>query len=293
MNVDYQVIKNITIVGSGALATFYAYKLSKVYDVYIFSSWEESKKALSNEVTFINEGKEEKNNSRIFPNNEEAFFKTDLTIWLTKLNRNKKVLEKYSALGASGEVLILQNGIGQIPDFKEMLSDCIVYEGITSQGAKLIKPAVVEDTGSGAVYGPENKRLKSVFEKANLTYIAVENIAVEKLRKLAVNLSLNPVAAVYNQVNGDLIKGAPLETLKEIICEIFPFFRERKIFKSIEEMTCFIIEVAIKTDQNINSMLSDVRSNRPTEIDQLYAPVLKEIHSEKLLSVIQRVKDLF
>ena len=134
------MINKILIVGTGALATFYSIKLSKKFDVTLLGTW-------SDGITAINKGAILEDHNSLIKGKVKALkdwssvVEADVTIWLTKSYKNIDLLTKYKALGLMNPILILQNGIGQSEIFKDILGDDVaLFEGVTSQAAKLKRP---------------------------------------------------------------------------------------------------------------------------------------------------------
>lgn len=266
------MIKSVVIIGTGALATFYGTKWISIYRVSVLGTWEVSINAL-NKIDGI----------EAFLNWHSAN-EPDLVVWLTKTYKNEEALEKYSKLRWSCPILILQNGIGQKEHFRKTLGEQQkLFSGITTQGAKLIDPGKVVNTGNGDL----------IVEKARFLegFPAIQDSNIDEalLKKLAINCVLNTVTALFNVKNGDAVKGEPLIKVKELVKLCFPYFEKRMIFTSEKEYLNFVNEVANKTSENINSMLSDLLSGRETEINQILGPIQVDIKSVELQNIISRI----
>ncbi len=266
------MIKNIVIIGTGALATFYSTKWMSMYKVSVLGTWKVSINAL-NKIDGI----------EAFLNWHSAN-EPDLVVWLTKTYKNEEVLKKYSKLGWSCPILILQNGIGQKEHFRNTLGEQQkLLSGITTQGAKLLYPGKVVNTGNGDLIVEEAKLLQG------FPAIQDSNIDEALLRKLAINCVLNTVTALFNVKNGDAVNGEPLIKAKELVNLCFPYFEKRMIFTSEKEYLNLVKEVANKTSENINSMLSDLLSGRKTEIHEILGPIQVDIKSVELQNIISRI----
>lgn len=284
------MIKKVIIIGTGALATFYSIKLSKKFDVVLLGTWEEG-------INAINRGVILEDNKTLTKGNVKALkdwsdvIKADLTIWLTKSYKNLDSLKKYKVLGLKNPILILQNGIGQTAIFKKVLGDEItIWEGVTSQAAKLKHPGYVVNTGSGNLSISANPLLELILSESNIQFIIVKDIQKQKLNKLAINAVLNPVTALFKVSNGNALQGEAKENVLKLIKIVFPFFKTRNIFKSEEAYYDVVEKAARQSSENINSMLMDVLSNRPTEIEQILSPIQKEVDSSILTELIEKLK---
>ncbi len=273
------MIKSVAIVGSGALATFYAYKWGEEYDVSVLGSWVESIEGI-NEVV-VDYHRPLKVCALL---DWSGASEPDLVVWLTKTYKNESTLQVFKKLKWNCPVLILQNGIGQAELFKKELT-VSVFQGITSQGAKLVGPGKVDNTGDGDV----------IVEQCSLFngFPVVQTPIFEKiqLKKLAINAVLNPICALYKIKNGAALDGEPRKELERLINDCFPFFEKRGVFKSVEDYLADVLYIANATADNINSMLADVISGRPTEIESILGPINEELQSEELIRVIKKFSD--
>ena len=284
------MINKILIVGTGALATFYSIKLSKKFDVTLLGTWSDGIKA-------INKGAILEDHNSLIKGKVKALkdwssvVEADITIWLTKSYKNIDLLTKYKALGLMNPILILQNGIGQSGIFKDILGDDVaLFEGVTSQAAKLKRPGYVVNNGAGDLLISPNPLLELIFSESDIQFVVVKDIQKEKLNKLAINAVLNPVTALFKVSNGEALNGEAKQSILQLINIVFPFFKKRGVFKSEESFFKAVQKIAKQTSENKNSMLMDVLSDRPTEIEQILDPIQKEVKSSFLEGIISRLK---
>ena len=278
------MIKNVVLIGSGALATFYAAKWSSEYRICILGSWKESIHAIHENGIYVDD------NFRVFPNCVSASLdwgkvkEPDLVVWLTKSYKNKETLNRYRDLDWSCPILILQNGLGQKQLFKSILKDQIVIlKGVTTQGAKLKGPGEVKNTGDGDVFVEESKFLEGFPVQQ------VKDIDRKVFFKLSINAALNPTTAIYKVKNGEAIEGQAFEHLKRTVAECFPFFEKRNIFVSEKEYLKAVVQAAKNSAFNINSMLSDKLSGRNTEVNDILGVINKEVNSNFLSELVRKL----
>lgn len=286
------MIKTLTIVGTGALATYYGVLFSRVCKVQMLGSWSEGVDVLNNEGRIV-EGSEEINSSKIsaFTDWGEAQ-ESDLVLWLTKSYKNKQAQQKFNNLKWSCPILLMQNGLPDVDWLKQFFNVTIV--GCTNQGAKLLAPGVVQNTGEGIISIEDDPllspQIKNLFQSIGVEIKVDKNIEGTLLKKLSVNVVLNPTTYLFDVLNGEAIVGQPCEFLKRMIKAVFPFFKNKNIYESESEYFAYVCRVAMATQYNVNSMLSDKMNNQPTEIENLFAPILKSHHSAFLEDVIKKIK---
>lgn len=263
------MIKNIVIVGTGALATFYANKWKADFKVSVLGSWQESIDALNNQELIFATSKW----------NEVT--EPDLVIWLTKTYRNESALNKYVNLHWNCPILILQNGIGQKEYFKCVLGDHQeLIRGVSTQGAKLNQPGIAINTGDGDINTEQNELLD------DFPVVQSSTFKNELLKKLAINAVINPIAALNEVKNGDAVCPALLGQAKDLVSTCFTYFQNRGVFKSEDEYLNIVIKAAENTAENTNSMLSDKLSGRSTEIKEILGPIQEEVKSKVLEDII-------
>ncbi len=269
------MIHSLVIVGSGALATYYAYKWSENYTVSVLGSWEES-------INAINATARKKEMHQLIATSDWKKIKEpDLVVWLTKTHKNEHSLKKYVQLEWKCPILILQNGIGQEEVFNNILGiKQNILRGVTSQGVRIINPGSVLNTGNGEVFVEENRLFNGfpVVQKNNIETIVY--------RKLAINAVLNPVSALHSVTNKNTLKGEAGKDLLKLVKICFPYFYKRKIFASEEEYLHHVKLVATKTGNNVNSMLVDKQLKRKTEILEILGPINKELNNRELDAII-------
>ena len=269
------MIDRLVIVGSGALATFYALKWSENYTVSVMGSWEESINAINSIA------RKKKTHKLIASSDWKKVKEPDLVVWLTKTYKNKDTLKKYVQLNWKCPILILQNGIGQEVLFYDILGlNQNILRGVTTQGVKLIGPGNVLNTGYGDVIVEENTLFNGfpVVQKKDIESILYH--------KLAINAVLNPVSALFEVTNKNAIKGQAGEYLRGLVSLCYPYFEKRQVFKSEKEYLNQVILVANKTGDNINSMLVDKQLKRKTEVLEILGPINKELNSVELDKII-------
>lgn len=268
------MVKNIVILGSGALATFYAFEWCKYFEISVIASWQ-------NSIEALNSGKNQVGHKVEATSDWEKTKEPDLVVWITKTYKNQKSLDKYSILNWKCPILILQNGIGQEALFKKKLgANQKIFRGITSQGANLIRPGYVLNTGHGEVFVEK----AIIFD--NLPFVQTDDIQTLVYLKLAINAVLNPITAIFKVSNIEALLGDAGQKLRKLIKICYPYFERRKVFSSEEEYL-YQVELAAKlTGSNKNSMLADKEFKRPTEVPNILVPINKELKSKEIDEII-------
>lgn len=285
----FQLIKNVIIVGTGALATYFAVKLSNKYKVTVVGSWNEGVRAISKQASLIENGVKFKTDEINGVSFLESVPESQLTIWLTKTYKNLEAAKKYKKMGIKSPLILIQNGIGQKRLLEKVLVSCKVYDGFTSQAAKLHEPGVVENTGEGKVFVSKDFPFSYVFNSVGIKVIESKDFEVQKLRKLAVNAVVNPLCAIHRISNGELLQMKFNKERESLMEAVYPYFQKRKVFNSFEEMKIVIDKVLVESSKNVNSMLADIETNRETEIEAILSPINDELNSELIQKIISQL----
>ena len=180
-------------------------------------------------------------------------------------------LEK--CLAEDGLVLTLQNGLGNGEILADILGAERVAQGVTTTGASLIKAGVARVGGEGLVSVETHPRLGAInalLTEASFNVQSVPNVQSLIWSKLVINAAINPLTALLDIPNGDLLKIPEAKTLMgELARETAFVATEKNIPLSFVNPALAAEEIARKTSSNISSMLQDLRRGAPTEIDAI------------------------
>ncbi|QGA21255.1 hypothetical protein EYB26_008965 [Talaromyces marneffei] len=241
--------------------------------------------------------------------------KIECLIVTTKAPLTVKALSSVShRLTPDSTVLFLQNGMGVIDEVNEKVfpdpSDRPHYlQGIISHGVKMKKPFHIEYTGLGTTsignvlssiptttdgkpsntpWAPSTKYLaRTLTLTAPLVAVAKSPIAIlqDQLEKLAMNCVINPLTALLDVKNGELLYNYHmtrsmrmlLAEISTVICALpeldgVPGVKERF---STERLKARVIKLANATAQNTSSMLQDVHAMKTTEIEYINGYIVR------------------
>jgi 2-dehydropantoate 2-reductase len=186
-------------------------------------------------------------------------------------------------------VITLQNGLGNASALRAaLLNDGVrphVYLGVTTQAAMRIEPGVVVHTGSGITAvgrraNPVNTQLRDIaaaMTSSGLQTVAVDDIHRWVWRKLAVNAAINPLTALAGVQNAAISTDPGLRASAEVIArEVVAIGKASGVKIDLQEVLAAIDEVARSTGENRSSMLVDIETGTPTEIDAINGAIVSE-----------------
>jgi 2-dehydropantoate 2-reductase len=186
-------------------------------------------------------------------------------------------------------VMFLQNGMSHIPIAKSLSQP--VFIGVLDHGAKRITDNQVEHTGAGAIrVGAIHSKDQHILHAyaTQLTddhfpLLIEDNWELIVKRKLVVNAVINPLTALFDVKNGQIVENPHLVELSKLLCKEACDV----LCLDFNYMWSYVQRVAIQTKDNISSMRADLNQQRETEIDAISGYLLsiseKEIPYTKFI----------
>lgn len=171
-------------------------------------------------------------------------------------------------LAPDGTVISIQNGLGNQQKLERFFETDQVVIGITSQGATIEKPGVVFHAGNGPTKlgGPRAEAAATLL--APLQPTVHDDIREQVWTKAIVNASLNPLGAIFGCKNGEVYADLERRALSKAIAqECWDLATKARV--EIPDPWPAVEAIMQMTADNKCSMLQDVESKRPTEIEQI------------------------
>lgn len=182
-----------------------------------------------------------------------------------------------SVLPVTTPVLLIHNGMGTVEELKTIPHPLLM--GITTHAARRDGNIIIHVASGTTHIGPARQQdgdysyLADTLQEV-LPDVAWHNTIRPQLwRKLAVNCVINPLTALWNCPNGELLAHP---TLTETICNEVAAVMEREgHHTSADDLLYYVNQVIENTAENISSMLQDVRAQRRTEADYITGYLLR------------------
>ena len=280
---------NILIVGTGALATLFAARLTQAGNqVSMLGTWRDGIEALNRDGARLVDarGREKRFPVRATGDPRECAGAGQVIV-LVKAWQTERVARQLSAcLADDGLVLTLQNGLGNRETLARDLGAGRVALGSTTTGATLLGPGLVKAGGEGVIslernpaLGPMEEALKS----AGFNVQTVENPESLIWGKLVINAAINPLTALLRVKNGELLKRPfAREVMNALARETAQIAHAENIALPFDDPVARAEDVAHRTAANTSSMLQDVLRGAPTEIDAICGAVVRTAEKHKL-----------
>ena len=195
-------------------------------------------------------------------------------------------------------VLSLQNGWGNADRVTAVVAPERVFAGVTYHSATLVAPGVVEHTAIGRTYlgpvaggaGSEAERLRDALAGADLEAEITDEIAALMWRKLTLNASANPVAAITGLRAGALVEVPEVFALIEGIArEVAAVGQARGDAIDADLAVADVRDSLVKAGPATSSMRQDVAAGRRTEFDVITGAVLREAEQSGVEVPLTRV----
>jgi 2-dehydropantoate 2-reductase len=186
-------------------------------------------------------------------------------------------------LTANPIVVLLQNGMGVREMVLNAIPQATVLHAITTNGAYQRQRFHVVHAGLGeTVIGAVDPTDQVYAEHAatalqsELPLACVSDITRRLWLKLAINSVINPLTALYQCRNGELLKIPAIENIIAHLCAEFieVAHAEDQLF-DVTAVQENVMRVIRDTAANQSSMLQDINTRRRTEIDFINGFIVK------------------
>jgi 2-dehydropantoate 2-reductase len=190
-------------------------------------------------------------------------------------------------LKPGSRLVCFQNGVGHIELLRRYIPEDKLLIAVTTEGALKHSPCHVEHTGLGVTWlgapktdtdGGNNealvKKIQKLLQDAGFSVFLSNNITSKVWNKLLINAAINPITAIMQIRNGMLLELPAAMTLMRTLFEEGARVADKLNIELAEDLWEQLLEVCRRTANNRSSMLQDVLSRRPTEIDAITGGLL-------------------
>ncbi|MGZ7443670.1 ketopantoate reductase family protein [Paenibacillus sp. TH7-28] len=202
--------------------------------------------------------------------------------WLLLMTKQGHITE--ALLSACGRlagkhtnIVCFQNGAGHLERIRQMIPGQALYAAITTEGAKRADGRRITRAGFGETrVGVDQtmdflefsgESLAKMLRKAGFDAFLSNDIGRELFRKLLINAVINPLTAIWRIPNGQLLESEARQTVMRQLCDEGERIFQANGIAYDADIYAQILGVCRTTAGNTSSMLKDVLSGKPTEID--------------------------
>ncbi len=276
---------HIAIWGVGALGSLFAGYLSTVTQVTMVGRWREQINSVQRHGLTIHHANGLTTHcSPAITSDPATLPPMDLIIVLVKSHQTAGIAPAIAkVLSPTGVVITLQNGVGNLDALVEVVGAERATQGVTAQGANFVELGAVRHAGTGLTHIavlPERAHLIETCIDL-LNQVGIDTHATDSADslvwgKLAVNAGLNPLTALLNLSNGELLTEPQRKNFMIAAArEVEAVAAAQGISLPYPDVAAQVQEVARVTGANISSMLQDIRRQVPTEIDAMSGAVVR------------------
>jgi len=282
----------VLIVGTGALATLFAARLSAAgTPVTVLGTWSEGLAALRQNGAGLD-------GMGSFPvqtaGSQLEVRQARYALVLVKSWQTQRAARQLSAcLAEHGLAVTLQNGLGNDAILAGELDRSRVARGVTTLGATLLAPGLVRLAGDGQVSLEPHTGLaplQGILLEAGFDVKVVDDVQSLVWSKLVVSSAINPLTALLRIKNGELLRlptaRGLMATLARETASVAGMLGVGLQFQDPVQAT---EEVAMRTAENSSSMLQDVLRGFPTEIDAINGAVVRKAAEGRLQLPLNQV----
>jgi 2-dehydropantoate 2-reductase len=279
----------ILIVGTGALACYYAARLIQAgYHITMLGTWKEGLDALRiHGVRLVDANGNEQRYKVYATDDPRECVGAIYALVLVKAWQTERAAQQLKdCLTDDGLAITIQNGLGNYETLTHHLGLDRVALGSTTTGATLLGPGLVRAGGEGIIsigrkqnIGP----LEAALRSANFKVQIVDDPQSLIWGKLVINAAINPLTALLKIPNGELLeRPSARELLGQLAREAAGVARAELITLPFPDPISAAEDVARKTAANHSSMLQDVLRGAPTEIDAICGEVVRRAEKHGL-----------
>ena len=271
---------SILLVGTGALATLFAARLSEAgHSVSMLGTWKNGLKALQeNGARIVDENGNEGAYKVYATDDPREVSGAKVALVLVKSWQTERAARQLKeSLADDGLAVTLQNGLGNRETLIRDLGPARVSLGVTTTGATLLGPGLVKMGGQGTISLQQNQALgplEAILRSSNFKIKIVEDAQSLLWGKLVINAAINPLTALLRITNGELLS-RPLvrKVMSALARETADVAKAENVSLPFSNPVIAAEDVARKTSANQSSMFQDVQRGAPTEIDAICGAV--------------------
>lgn len=277
-------IKNVLIVGIGAIGMIYASRIQHCENInlYVLVDNERKDRYIKNGNIF--------NGVRydfnyVLPSNDSNI-KPDLIIIATKsqdLNKAIEMIEKYVA---KNTIIMSQlNGITSEETIGKVYGmEKVLYSMMLGHISARIDNRITHDGNATIFFGEENNnpnsekviRVKLLFEKAKITYKIPEDIMYTMWQKLMANVGFNQITALTRADYSVLKKGGKTTDIAvKLMNEVACVAKAVGIGNTERMLPASLAIIEQMPAEAKSSMLQDLEANRQLEVDLFAGTICK------------------
>jgi 2-dehydropantoate 2-reductase len=201
-----------------------------------------------------------------------------------------------SSISPSTVLFLLQNGMGGAQTLRAHFPANPIFVGTTTDAGYIDSEFHCQQTAKGKLdvgwfdtcETKQNKAIVQLIENSHPNPVFHKQIEWPLYQKLTINAIINPLCALYDVRNGDLLNH--MKEVKSLFEEVWLALLDitaNNIEHHISKTRLFntVVEVINLTQNNSCSMREDLKAGRQTEVDGILGFLIKSTANEELSSI--------
>lgn len=272
----------IVIIGQGAIGLLWYYHLSRIKNNTVKLLCSKNTEQTIDNMTFV-DSKNQQQKMPIQYAQMKDLAEAKLIIFCLKAYQLQTAIKQYlKDNNYNTPIILCHNGM---VDSEILPRNHTILTALITHGAKKNKPFFIQHTGQGNcdlgltqgdMKPVEKIKLLNMLNQALPHVFWHDDIKTKQWTKLAVNCVINPLTAIHNCNNGELLHAKYQQTIQTVIEEIVQTAAFDNIQLLSKELQKLVLAVAQNTAKNCSSMRADILANRQTEIDYINGFVHKQ-----------------
>ena len=270
----------VGIVGAGALGTLFGHRLAAANEVVLLERRPDIVAAVRADGLRV----DGETRAAQIASEPRSLFGVQVLFVFVRATDTLRALRPFAGeLSPTTAIVSLQNGLGNEEAIKTCLGGSIpLVIGATTESALTVGPGEVRRIGEGAtVLGTAGasadvvNRIVRLVGEAGLRTSAAYDIRPHLWGKLIANAAINPVAALLDRPNGVVLADAHAgEVSRSLAQEAATVANAMRIPLPFTDPWTYVRGIVEQTAELDNSMLYDLRSGVPTEVDFINGAVV-------------------
>ena len=264
----------ITIFGTGAIGGLFGAHLAQNHEVTLICREKQAQAINSNGLKIIG-----LSDIHVHPKAVSSLDNLEhpdiLFLTVKAYDTAQAIADAKSFIGSETKIVSLQNGLGNLETIASLLPNAKIIGGVTSQGAILQEPGIIQHTGKSYTT-VDDENIASLLTEVGIETDVSKNILVDIWYKAIVNAVINPIGTLMKDKNGLLIRDERFQALaRQIVSEGVDVAVAKGIALCPEYAWKKLIQVVTETSENICSMRLDIERGRKTEIEQMNGAIAR------------------
>ena len=267
---------NIVIVGQGAIGLLWYHQLveNKKNNVTLLCS--KRLKEASAQTYFTNTENQTRETPLALVTDNDIHQAELILVCVKSYHLASALIPISEQINPCAALVFCHNGMVDLKSLPSLTQPC--YTLLTTHGAKIIKPFHVQHTGvghndlglvSGNIAVEHENSMMSILEQALPSLALSDDIKKKQWQKLAINSVINPITALDNINNGEVVNEKYIVLIDQLLKEIILVATYENVVFNFQELKAKVLNVALMTAKNCSSMRSDILQQRRTEIDYI------------------------